>query len=121
MSKLKPEQQLHKDVADYLAVALPIDCVFTSINPVSSKKPAAAGLSKALGMKSGIPDLLFIYKARPHFIELKAKRGKISDDQHSMIAMLISAGAVCAIAKSVEDVIAILQAWNIPLRARISA
>jgi hypothetical protein len=71
-------------------------------------------------MKAGIPDLLFIYKSRPHFIELKAKRGKISDGQHSMIAMLISAGAVCAIARSLEDVISILKGWNIPLRARIA-
>jgi hypothetical protein len=118
MSRLKPEQKLQIQVAEFLDVALPIDSAWTAINPVPAKSKAVAGLSKAMGLKAGFLDILILYRAGAYLIELKAKRGKLSDDQHGMTAQLISAGAKCAVARSLDEVIAILNGFGIPLRAR---
>jgi hypothetical protein len=113
-----PEQSLQKTVASYLDLALPADAVWTAINPVPAKSKAAAGLSKAMGMKAGWPDLLIIWNGQCHAIELKAGNGRLSTAQIGIAANFDEAGAFWERCKSLDEVAATLKTWGIPLRAR---
>lgn len=115
-----PEQALQITVAEYLDWALPADAVYTAINPVPAKSKAAAGLSKVMGLKPGVPDILIIWRGAPYLIELKAKGGKVSDVQLAMIDRLSSTGASCAVCHSPEAVIGHLIEWGFPLKARVA-
>lgn len=120
MKRNYPEQDLQKSVAAFLDRALPSDAVWSAINPVSAKSKAAAGLSKAMGLKPGILDLFILWRCKVYFIELKSKTGTVSDDQKTIIIRLEIAGAKCAICKTLESVQAQLTIWRIPLKARLS-
>lgn len=121
MPRNHPEQDLQKTVAAFLDVSLPEDAVYTAINPVPGKSRAAAGLSKAMGMKAGILDILIVWRCGIYFIELKAKGGKTSKEQEQMIMRLSNAGAHCAVSNSLDGVVGHLITWGFPLRARLAA
>ena len=121
MPRSAPEQTLQRAVAAYLDAALPSDAVWTAINPVPAKSRAAAGISKAMGLKAGFLDLLILWRTNAYLIELKAKGGRVSPDQVVMIRRLSDAGAHCAVCHEMDDVIDHLNAWGFPLKARIAA
>lgn len=52
----------------------------------------------------GVPDIVGIYRALPLFIEVKNKKGVLSDDQKTMMEKLSWNGAIVFVARSVEDV-----------------
>lgn len=112
-----PEQELQKSVAQWLGLALPKDCFWTAINPVPSKSKAVAGLSKAMGLKAGVPDLAFSYRGKVFFIELKAGKGAASDNQLDCHEDIARAGAPVAVCRSIDDIHTVLTGWNIPVRA----
>lgn len=58
--------------------------------------------------QSGIPDILFVYKGKVFFIEIKAERGVVSPLQTLTIKRLNEVGAIAFVARSVEDVRTIL-------------
>lgn len=112
-------------VAAYLRVALRPPVFWTSVDAGSGKlTPAAAGNAKGRGVKAGFPDLLVIVPYEPAqssvviAIELKVGRNGLSPVQQETIAALTKAGVQCHVARSVEEVEAILAGHGIPLRAR---
>lgn len=73
-------------------------------------------MRKARGAVAGIPDFLFIHNGRALFIELKAPDTKVSPVQVETHVRIREAGSDVAICRSVDDVIAALKQWEIPLR-----
>lgn len=115
--RVSPEQDLQKAVAQYLYLALdPQQVVWTAINPVPAKSKAAAGLSKAMGLKAGIPDLCFWWAGRSALIELKAMSGTWSDAQKDMMARLRGIGVPTRTARSLAEVDLALDDLGIPHR-----
>jgi hypothetical protein len=152
MGRASPEHDLQRAVAQYLAVALRPPVFWTSIDHgAAAIGRAAAGVRKARGVKSGLPDVwLFVpadfsrraimsTKHPGHLknplefgpleprashviaIELKVGRGRLSDDQVRVHADLQLAGVACRVARSVDDVQRILELEGVPLRARVAA
>jgi hypothetical protein len=118
----RPEQNLHRAVAQFLDVALPADCWWTTIGHGWGKmNKATAGIAKTCGVKAGVPDILIVYRGRAYFIELKAAKGTESAAQKATAALLSDAGARRAVARSIENVAWALEVWGIPLRAKIGA
>lgn len=117
----RPEQQLQISVAQLLDVALPADAVWFHVPNGGGRGRAEAGIFKAMGVKAGVPDLWLFYRNKTFAIELKAGRGRHSADQILMQARLVRAGVLFGEARSLDDVIAALTAWHIPLRAEIAA
>jgi hypothetical protein len=115
---MRPEQALQRAVVQYLQVAAPSDLFWTAINPIPGKTPAAAAISKAMGLRAGVADLLFIHEGQALFIELKAKDGRESPSQRETSALAGRAAVMTWICKSVEEVEAKLRHWGVPLRAR---
>lgn len=93
--------------------------------------PAAASRLYRLGMKPGWPDLLIVHNGQLFGIELKTRTGKLSKTrtvhtrsgaarvrvgQVETLAGLQLAGVRIAVCRSVDEVLAQLRAWSVPLR-----
>ena len=80
----------------------------------SNKSKAQAGLFKAMGLKSGVPDL-FLPVARQcyHglFIEMKTKKGVLSTSQEWWLFELQKQGYRVDIARSFEEAIETLRGY----------
>lgn len=114
----KPEQVLHRAVADYLAVSLTDETFFTTF-PAGGGGRIRGAILKSLGLASGVPDLLLIHAGRACWIELKAKGGRLSEAQGECHVRLMAAESPVVIARSIDDVEKALQGWSIPLRANV--
>jgi hypothetical protein len=105
------------------AVLLPADqggCWWTAINPVPGKTRIAASLSKAMGMRAGSPDLLFIWRGAI-LIELKAGRTPVSEAQEAALSAIYGAGAVVHVCRSAGEVLGVLATYRVPMRGRVLA
>lgn len=117
----RPEQVLQRACVEFLRQCAPDGLVYTAINPVPAKSKAVAGISKAMGMQAGIPDLLMVWKGRAIFIEFKAPGGRLSPAQIDCQAGLMLAGALVHTVKSLDEFADFLATAGIPIRARIAA
>jgi hypothetical protein len=89
----------------------------TGVDARTGKRFDHAGLrNKAKGVRSGVPDLHFTYKGRSFWIELKAGKNDTSDNQDEMHRELRRAGCSVAVCWSLEQTLAQLRGWGIPLR-----
>ena len=116
----RPEQTLQIAVAHYLSLALPDDVWWTSINPIPGKTKAAAGLSKAMGMRAGAPDLIFLDRGRFFGIELKAGKGSVSDNQLECAEDIRNAGGYIHLCRSLPEVQGVLMAHGIKLKGKLT-
>lgn len=114
----RPEEALHRAVALYLDLALGDGATWFHPANGGGRSRAEAGVLKALGVKSGVPDVMIVCAGRVFGIELKTNKGRLSPAQTERHAILRDAGCPVEIARSVDDVDACLRAWNIPTRAR---
>jgi len=118
------EESLQRTVADWLAWCVPAPPDgpwWTAVNPVPAKSRAAAGVSKAMGLKAGTPDIVMCWKGRLVGIELKARRGRPSPAQLETHDAITLAGGVVATCRSLDEVAAFLDTLDVPSRARIPA
>lgn len=121
------EAQLHRAVADYLAVALPESACFTTFPAGGGGKVRGAQL-KSRGLRAGWPDVQVLYRfsypdtihPRSQFVglELKTATGRLSPEQIECHAAIRRAGGLVFVCRSVEDVESFLSGLGIPLRAR---
>lgn len=118
MKRRSPERDLQISVAQFLELAAPEGLFWTAINPMPGKSAAAAGLSKAMGLRAGVADLLFIHEGLPLFIELKADKGRESPAQRETSALAGRAATLTWICRSVAEVEHRLRIWGVPLKAR---
>lgn len=131
MKRAQPELALHKAVAIYLNVALPPEVFWTSIEHSGTGAYHGQKL-KAKGVKSGVPDILiswegeyrinfFRCETETGWIELKAPKGTLSDEQKQVRERLENLGHHYVVCKSVSDVARALEDWGVPLRAKVAA
>lgn len=116
----RPEQQFHKAVADFLAVALGGSAWFTSIAH-GSRGGGAAGHARGaiwqgMGAKAGVPDILLVDGGRAIWLELKAPKGRLSDVQKECHKALAHAGSAVHVVRTIDEVIVALRYAGVPLR-----
>ena len=70
------------------------------------------------GIIAGVPDLYLQHEGRAHWIELKTATGRLSRTQREVGDEIARIGGRVAVARSAEDVLAFLDAWNIPRHNR---
>ena len=117
----RPEEALHRAVAQFLDLALPEDAVWFHPPNGGARSKAEAGIFKAMGVKPGVPDVVIIYRSQPIFIELKAPGETPSKTQKEMHNRLMLAGAlVYPAATRIEEVEGFLCAI-MPLKAATGA
>ena len=123
MKRAQPEAQLHKAVAAYLRLALKPPTIWTTIGHGGGGKVRGAQL-KAMGVMPGWPDIIILWmdhdeQTRVTGIELKAGKGKLSDEQELRSEEFADVGADYVVARSVDDVQAILEHTSIIIHARV--
>lgn len=118
---MRPEDNLHFAVAEYLALAVPAHVGFWTTFPAGGGGEERGRKLKRMGLKAGVPDLMLIRAGRAYFIELKADKGRLSPEQRAIRNDLITHGAPAAVCRSVDDVSVTLQRWGFPVAARIAA
>ena len=116
----RTETELQIAVAHFLELALAPHVYYTAIGHGGGGRVRGAIL-KAMGLKPGAPDLLFVRPSdgRACFIELKAKRGTTSDAQDKTHDDINLCGGLVSVCRSVEAVEICLRAWDFPMRATI--
>ena len=114
-----PEYDIHKNVAECLRWQKP-DCVWFHVYNGAYMSKATAGKSRALGVLAGVADLVFVlpglsekHPATVGFIELKAPKGALSDNQKAFRDKVKALRAWYAEARSIEDVQQILRTWGV--------
>jgi hypothetical protein len=127
------EDRLHETIAAALDLLLLPPAVWTCFPAGNVPLPPeyAAKLWR-MGMKPGWPDILVLHRWL-YGIELKRDGGVLSrtrkvrtrrggfrmvEGQTEVFPRLISAGMCIAVCKSLDDVIAALGDWQVPMRAR---
>ena len=118
---VKPVQHEWSDqrsVAAFLSKALPPDAYWTSIDVGRSTSAQIGALRKARGIRSGIPDVLIVYRGVTQWIELKHDTS-LSPNQELTRDALLRNGHRWALARSVEEVEAACRDAGIPLRATL--
>lgn len=95
-----PEGEIKKQIIDWLKAKQ----IFYWVNVVA-RVPGNRGK-----MKTGTSDILGCFKGRMLAIEIKAKTGKLSDEQAEFIFAVRTAGGIAFVARSLDDVIQQLEA-----------
>lgn len=118
-----PERALHMSVEAFLRHAWPAHLPYTHFPAGELRDKATAGKLKAMGLKAGWPDFIFILpNGQAAFLELKAGRGDLSESQIELRRALVALKCGYAVARSVEDVERTLSRWldlfGLTLRAR---
>jgi hypothetical protein len=117
-----PEEALQRQCTDFMrsCVPLPPDGpAWSSVNPIPSKTKAAAGISKAMGLRAGVDDWFLLWRGTYIGIEFKAKRGSESDAQKLWAADLAALGFRRYVVRSLDELVAALKAEEVPVRAKV--
>jgi hypothetical protein len=130
------EIDIHASVAAALdALLLPPAVWFTYPAGAAQLSPQQMARYSRIGLKRGLPDLFVLHGGRLHGIELKRRGGQLSKTrvvktrhglrilvgQAERFAELEAAGMEpIAICRSVDEVLATITRWGIPVRATVS-
>lgn len=116
-----PEFALHCMVADVLGRWIAPGWRFTHPASGELRSKATAGRLKRMGVARGWADLILLSPtALAHFLELKRRGEKLSDDQEDFAAFCQGAGYPCEWTDSFDVALAILKRWG-AVRTGISA
>ena len=116
MARYAPEHMLQKACAKFLNHALPPDVWFTAIDH-ATRSAVEGQEKKARGVKPGLPDFMFKFGGRTVWIELKTEKGRVQDTQESVRDVLERNGDEWHVARSIDDVEAILRGYGLALKA----
>lgn len=110
-----PEQQfqisLVRDLRKILAGG-----VFITAFPAGGGGYTRGAFLKAMGLVPGVPDLMLIYQGRIYFMELKARRRRMSAAQVDCRLTLRHVGASVEVVENLDEALAALRVWQIPTR-----
>lgn len=113
-----PEARLQFMVARFLGAACP-DLLWSHFPAGEARDSITGRKLKDMGLKRGWPDIILcLPNGVMGAIELKAEKGRLSEDQKAFAEALEANGGLFALCRSLADVEAALTGWNVPMRAR---
>ena len=122
MKRAQPEAALQKAVVKHLGWALRQGWRIHHSPNGGKRNASEAARFKAMGTSAGFPDLIVTGGDRMLVaIELKAAGGSLTDKQDFWLDHFDACGWPVAVCRSVDEVVAALEAAGVPLRARIAA
>ena len=121
MARRYPEAAIQRAIATYLSKVLPADAWFSAVahgvrHGDGDDSWLRGAISKGMGTKSGVPDMLVVYQGRAMWGEVKAPDGSLTEAQRIPHSALTAAGCPVAVWRSVDDTRASLAMWGIPTR-----
>ena len=113
---MRPEDTLQILTCNYLDKALPRDICWTALEHAGQLTPYQGAVRKKKGVRSGLPDLQFLYRGRSMAIELKTATGRQSENQKQYAAEFVASGGFYQVARSIAEVAEFLGRNGVPLR-----
>lgn len=121
----RPEQALQIEVANFLRVTVIPPARWWFVPNGANLSVVQRAKFQQMGLTSGVHDLHFAWNdwaaqaGRYGTIELKAGRGKLSDNQKQFWDDMWANGHKCGMATSLKEVVDLLNAWNFPLKKAV--
>ena len=113
------EYDFHRSVIFYLTKALDGHAMFFHSPNGGYRYATEAARLKSMGVIAGLPDIGIVHAGRVAFLELKAKRGRVSPAQAYCHQRLLEAGSTVSVCRTLSDVEAALKRAGIPVKARV--
>ena len=126
----RPEYKLHVATADLFRAILPPQVLWLHIPNGGGRDVVTAMHLQRMGLRPGVPDFLIAWRywdenvgnvQETLWLELKSKSGRTSKEQEAFEGIVTRIGHGYAVAKSTDDVEAVLSAYSVPRRGRIAA
>lgn len=117
---VRHEDPIHIAIIDYLRATLPHGWVIQH-TPNKPRSKIAGAQEKRMGALAGWPDIAVYGRetgGTPYptafFLEVKAPKGRVSENQHTVHDKLLDLGFDVAVVRSVDDVRAKVKEWGLP-------
>jgi hypothetical protein len=112
----RPEENLQRACIQYTRLAYPDLILFAVPNQRGTRAGYEMAILKTLGVTPGVADLIAcLPDGRFAAIEMKAPKGRLSDDQEAWLMAVEASNGLSAVVRSVEAYSLILAAWLEPL------
>jgi hypothetical protein len=105
----KTESKIQQDAIMEIWNKLPETrlCLFHVPNGMFSNAREGAKF-KAQGVIAGVPDLVFVWHGKTHYIEVKTAKGNLSPQQKALHQKWAEQGVIVNVCRSSEEIIAIV-------------
>lgn len=112
------EHKIQTTLIQYLTINAKPEIFYFAIPNGGLRNIRVAQMMKAEGLRAGVADLCFMLpEGRCAWLELKAAKGQLSDQQHGFKTRCRELGHFWAMARSVDEALPHLAAWNVLKRA----
>lgn len=112
------EHKIQTALIQYLTINAKPEVLFFAVPNGGLRNIRVAQRMKAEGLRPGIADLCFMLpQGRCAWLELKAAKGQLSDAQHGFKTRCRELGHFWAMARSIDEAIPHLAAWNVLKRS----
>lgn len=103
-----PEQQIKNAILDYLALLK--GCVYWVTDSVGIWDPVKKIYRKRNSKhhRPGVSDIIACYRGSLVAIEVKSRRGRLTDEQRLFLNQVAAAGGISIVARSVDDVMRVV-------------
>jgi hypothetical protein len=109
--KRTPEEDMQINLVKHIQWRIMPDVVFFHVPNGGARSKASAGRLKAMGVRAGVLDLIFLLPGpRTFLLELKHGSNRMSDEQEALAADLDALGIEWACAWTLDDALKILEA-----------
>jgi len=105
-------------LAEMLPRYLDGKCTFWTALENKPLSPLSGMFQKRRGVRSGLPDVLVIFRQRPIFVELKSRRGVASKVQKQIRSELLPSGATWWMARSARAALMALHLEGVIFRRK---
>ena len=108
------EQDLHRAVVELLTWAAVKGVVWWH-TPNGEFRPGRTGaILSGMGVRPGVPDFALVLptSGKAAFLELKARKGRLSPAQEQFRDACTAAGALWAMARNTDEAIDVLRGWG---------
>ena len=108
-----PEQSIHLAVAQHLRTRGITGMVWWHTPNGGQRNKVAGGILKAMGMRAGVSDFIFVHANKIYALELKAEGGRATEAQMQFLSEIDRAGAYTALPTGLDAALATLEAWGL--------
>ena len=114
----RPEQVIHKAVADHLRIRGAPGLVWFHVaqsNYARNRKGTAiqAAINKGLGVRKGVSDLILFHQGNFYALEIKPKGRTPTEEQYAFLACVEAAGGFSAWTAGVDKALKVLETWGL--------
>jgi hypothetical protein len=114
----REEWTAHIKLAELLEQYLDRSCTFFTLLENKPLSMLSGIFQKRRGVRSGLPDVLVIFRGKPIFLELKSRRGLASKAQKQIRTEMLPAGAVWWMTRSARAAMMALHLSGVVFRRK---